>query len=68
MQWPRAERENSKKKQLPSAGLDSMRAVRAQNTNCQLCHNIKLVSWIRDAILSRLVTVHEAPGASCGIL
>ena len=31
--------------------------------------HVGLVSWIRDAILSRLVTTyHQAPGASCSIL
>ena len=30
-------------------------------------HNKGLYYGLRDAILSRLVTMHQAPGASCGI-
>ena len=31
-------------------------------------HNKDLYYGLKDAILSHLATVHQAPGASCGIL
>ena len=34
----------------------------------QESHNKGLYYGFRDVILSRLVTMHKAPGASCGIL